>query len=101
MFSEFTQDTMLKNASDAEQLLKLLANKHRLIVLCSLLSDQKSVTELEEITGLSQSALSQHLAKLREANIVDIAKNGKMVIYKISSIEVVSLLSILHLIYCK
>ena len=93
--------TMQRNAAKAEGMLKQLANAKRLMILCSLVGGEKSVGELAEIVGLSSSALSQHLAKMREAELVDAEKRGQMVYYRISSMEAQSLLSTLYLIYCK
>ncbi len=93
--------TMQRNAAKAEGMLKQLANAKRLMILCSLVGGEKSVGELAEIVGLSSSALSQHLAKMREAKLVDAEKRGQMVYYRISSMEAQALLSTLYLIYCK
>jgi ArsR family transcriptional regulator len=92
---------MQKNAAQAEALLKQLANANRLMVLCHLVSGEKTVGELAEAVGLSQSALSQHLAKLREAGLVESDKRGLLVYYRICSMEAQALLSVLHLIYCR
>jgi DNA-binding transcriptional ArsR family regulator len=62
---------------------------------------KKSVGELAEIVGLSSSALSQHLAKLKSFGLVDSNKRGQMVYYHIASMEAQALLSTLYLIYCK
>lgn len=93
--------TMQRNAAKAEAMLKQLANAKRLMILCSLVGGEKSVGELAEIVGLSSSALSQHLAKMREAELVGAEKRGQMVYYRISSMEGQALLSTLYLIYCK
>ena len=93
--------TMQRNSAKAEAMLKQLANAKRLMILCSLVGGEKSVGELAEIVGLSSSALSQHLAKMRDAQLVDAEKRGQMVYYRISSIEAQALLSTLYLIYCK
>lgn len=93
--------TMQRNAAKAEGMLKQLANARRLMILCSLVGGEKSVGELAKIVGLSSSALSQHLAKMREAELVDAEKRGQMVYYRISSMEAQALLSTLYLIYCK
>ncbi len=93
--------TMQRNAAKAEGMLKQLANAKRLMILCSLVGGEKSVGELADIVGLSSSALSQHLAKMREAELVDAEKRGQMVYYRISSMEAQALLSTLYLIYCK
>lgn len=92
---------MQKNAAQAEALLKQLANANRLMVLCHLASGEKTVGELAQAVGLSQSALSQHLAKLREAGLVESDKRGLSVYYRICSMEAQALLSVLHLIYCR
>ena len=94
-------DVMARNAAKAEAMLKQLANANRLMVLCNLISCEKSVGELADIVDLSQSALSQHLAKLRESGLVSSEKRGQMVYYRISSMEAQAILSTLYLIYCK
>lgn len=96
-----TLEAMKKNAGKAEAMLKQLASASRLLILCNLVSGEKTVGELAEIVGLSQSALSQHLAKLRTAELVEAEKRGQMVYYRISSMEAQALLSTLYLIYCK
>jgi ArsR family transcriptional regulator len=92
---------MEKNASSAEAMLKHFANAKRLLILCNLVGGEKSVGELAEIVGLSSSALSQHLAKLKGFGLVDSNKRGQMVYYHIASMEAQALLSTLYLIYCK
>ncbi len=90
-----------KNAAAAELLLKQLANANRLMVLCRLVSGEKTVGELAESVGLSSSALSQHLAKLRASGLVTFDKRGLSVYYRICSMEAQALLSVLYLIYCR
>lgn len=92
---------MQRNASKAEALLKQLANANRLKVLCHLVASEKTVGELADSVDLSQSALSQHLAKLREAGLVTSDKRGLCVYYRICSMEAQALLSVLHVIYCR
>lgn len=92
---------MQKNAAQAEILLKQLANANRLMILCHLVSGEKTVSELAETVGLSQSSLSQHLAKLKDSGLVSSDKRGLMVYYRICSMEAQALLSVLHLIYCR
>jgi ArsR family transcriptional regulator len=98
---QLSPELMKDNAAKAEALLKQLANANRLIVLCNLVSGEKTVGELAENVGLSHSALSQHLAKLREAGLVESDKRGQMVYYRISSMEAQALLSVLYLMFCK
>lgn len=94
-------DVMKINAKKAETLLKLLANAKRLLILCHLLKNEHTVSELETLVGLSQSALSQHLAKLREEGFLGLRKQGHFVYYFICKPEIEAILSTLYLIYCK
>ncbi|RUO23233.1 ArsR family transcriptional regulator [Aliidiomarina iranensis] len=94
-------DQMQANASSAESLLKSLANSHRLMVLCYLVKGEMSVGELEKRIGLSQSSLSQHLAKLREQKIVSFRKEGTTVLYQIADQNALALLESLHGIFCE
>lgn len=77
--------TMQENAAQAEQMLSLLANRHRLMILCSLIEEEKSVGQLVDASPLSQSAVSQHLAKMREAEIVKTRREGQIIYYSIAS----------------
>ncbi len=90
-----------RNAAKAEAMLKQLAHAGRLKILCSLSEGEKSVGELTEIVDLSQSAVSQHLTKLRHAKLVSAERRGQMVYYRLKSMEAQALLSTLYLIFCK
>lgn len=94
-------EVMKKNSLKAEKMLKLLANSKRLLILCNLLRKECSVNELSVLVGLSQSALSQHLAKMREEELVSTNKQGTTIYYRINKPEVEAILSTLYLIYCK
>jgi ArsR family transcriptional regulator len=88
------------SAEQAEVLLKSLANRHRLMILCALQEQAHDVSSLVELVGLSQSALSQHLKILRESNIVVAEKHGVNVFYRISDPVVSAILATLYLAYC-
>ena len=89
-------------AAEAAQFLKLLANEHRLLVLCHLLAaGEASVSSLVGQSGLSQSALSQHLAKLREARLVATRRESQTIHYRIADLKAQRLLRVLHDIYCR
>jgi ArsR family transcriptional regulator len=90
-----------RNAARAEAMLKQLAHAGRLLILCSLTEGERTVGQLMQLVDLSQSAVSQHLAKLRNAKLVEAEKRGQMVYYRISSDEAQSILSALYQIYCK
>lgn len=92
---------MARNASKAEAMLKLLANAKRLMILCHLVESECTVGQLADLVGLSHSALSQHLSKMRKNNLVKSDKRGQMVYYRIGGPEVSAILSTLHLIYCR
>jgi DNA-binding transcriptional ArsR family regulator len=72
------------SAAEAAQLLKILANPQRLTVLCRLSGQEMSVTELGEHVSLSQSALSQHLAKLRAEGLVATRRDAQTIYYRMS-----------------
>ena len=93
------QDLTAKSEK-ASQLLSLMANPHRLGILCALHSGEHSVTALEAIVDLSQSALSQHLAKLREARIVTTRRKAQTIYYSISDQRAERLLAVMHDLFC-
>lgn len=86
--------------SEAIDLLKVIANEKRLMILCSLMDKELSVTELMGIVGLGQSALSQHLALMREKQFVTTRKENQTVYYSICSDEVKSIIEALHKNFC-
>lgn len=88
-------------AREAAGLLRAMANEHRLLVLCHLsVSGDLSVGELVDRIGLSQSALSQHLAKLREEKLVSTRKEAQTVFYRLSDPKAEQLLRLLHQLFC-
>ena len=88
-------------AAEAVSVLKSIAHEGRLLVLCYLSeSGEMSVGELAERVGLSQSALSQHLAKLRAEGLVATRKQAQTVYYRIDQPKVLTLLTVLHDLYC-
>ena len=90
-----------KRAAEAAGLLKALANEKRLMILCKLLEQgEMSVMSLCDNVGLSQSALSQHLAKMREEKIIDFRRDGQTIYYHVSSPDVNRILKTLKYIYC-
>jgi len=89
------------NASHAVELLKAMANEWRLMILCQLSEGEKTVSELQEILGLSQSALSQHLAVLRRERIVRSRKEAQSVSYSLSGDDATKVMHTLHEVFCK
>lgn len=89
-----------EQSKKAELLLKILANSNRLMILCYLIKQPYTVNELVELIDLSQSAVSQHLAKLRQSDIVSAVQMGTKVLYRIQSPQVNAIIAVLQLIYC-
>ena len=84
----------------AARLLKSLAHRDRLKVLCGLLDGELPVAEIEARVGASQSAISQHLAKLREEGIVSCRRDGRQVLYSVSDPLVLDMLTLLYRRFC-
>ncbi len=88
-------------AGEAVELLKAMANQSRLLILCYLAeADDMSVGELASRVGLSQSALSQHLAKLREQRLVSTRKEAQTVFYSVCDPKAAQVLALLHDLFC-
>ena len=87
-------------ASHACELLKAMANEWRLMILCQLSEGEKTVSELQTILGLSQSALSQHLAVLRREKIVVARKHAQSVSYSLAGDEATKVMQTLHELFC-
>ncbi len=87
-------------SEDAADLLGVLANPCRLRILCALLDGERYVSELVAIVDLSQSALSQHLARLREAGIVSTRREAQTIYYAIADGRARRVLGVLAEIYC-
>jgi DNA-binding transcriptional ArsR family regulator len=93
-------EELAPRAGEAAELLALMANEKRLLILCHLLDQELSVNELAERVDLAQSPLSQHLMRLRAMKLVSTRRNGQMILYRLASESVAKLLATLHGIYC-
>lgn len=93
-------EAMARNAGAAAQLLKRLANEKRLMILCALVEGEQSVGALNAAVALSQSALSQHLARLREAGLVSTRRDGQLIYYALAGDKAPAVLQLLHVLYC-
>lgn len=94
-------EKLKENAQNAANLLKAMANERRLLILCQLMQGEKNVTELEHRLPLSQSALSQHLAKLRKENLVKTRREAQTIYYSLQGEEVTAVLGTLHALFCE
>ena len=88
------------NATRAGDMLKVMANQARLMILCHLLDGEKNVQQLQGFVGLSQSALSQQLAILRGQSLVKTRREAQSVFYSLSSPEAETLIATLYHLYC-
>ena len=90
-----------RNAHRASDLLGAMANTSRLMILCQLAGGERSVSDLQPMIGLSQSALSQHLAVLRRKHLVRTRRAGQSIYYSLASGEAASILHTLHEQFCR
>lgn len=92
---------LAENTEVVAELLKAVANQHRLLILCFLATENEmSVNSIVERVGLSQSALSQHLAKLRDEQLVATRRQAQTIFYRIADPRVATLMTTLHKLYC-
>ena len=95
-------EEMERHAGQAAQFLKLMANPHRLMILCHLLDRELSVSQLNEhLSILSQSALSQHLAVLRNSGLVETRREQQTIFYSLASPEVQAIMGELYEQFCR
>ena len=93
-------ETMQTSATRASDMLKLLGHPHRLMVLCELKMGEKSDSELAKKVGMSQSPLSQHLARMRYEDVVETRRDGQTVYYSLKEGEASLLIESLYEIFC-
>lgn len=88
------------SAARAATLLRLLGNERRLMILCQLADGELSVGEIQPRVGLSQSALSQHLALLREEGIVATRRSGQTIFYRLADLAAARIIETLAELFC-
>jgi DNA-binding transcriptional ArsR family regulator len=94
--------TLQKNAGAAAAMLRLLSNERRLLILCLLIeAGELTAGELAVEIGLSQSALSQHLGKMREEGLVECRREAQSMHYRIADPDVKRVIAVLKNIYCE
>jgi DNA-binding transcriptional ArsR family regulator len=93
-------DALICSAQQASAFLKALAHEARLLILCLLIEEEKSVTEIEEILSLRQPAISQQLARLRADGLVETRREGKNIFYSLARPEVREVIGALHRAFC-
>ena len=98
--TDVLENAMEAHAQEAANLMKELSSSSRLMILCALADSELSVNELNEKISLSQSALSQHLARLRHAGLVSTRKDKQTVFYRLAGTAVIDVINVLRTIYC-
>lgn len=93
-------DKMMSSASDASALLKAISHEGRLMILCHLVTGEKSVTELEELLHARQAAVSQQLARLRLEGLVTPRREGKTIYYSLSDDRPRQILEVIYDLFC-
>ena len=91
---------MAANAAEASEFLKALSHEGRLMILCHLSTGEKTVTELEDLLGARQAAVSQQLARLRGDGMVTTRRVGKTVFYSISDPRAAAVVGVVHSLFC-
>ncbi len=94
-------ETLRRHAKRAAALLRALSNENRMLLLCQLVEGEKTVKHLCELVGISQSAMSQHLARLRRDGLVTPSRDRQSVYYAVAGTDVMAILETLHAIYCQ
>lgn len=93
--------TMLRErVGDASQFLKKLSNPDRLLVVCALVGNELSVRQLEDLLGIRQPGLSQQLAELRSAGLIEGRKEGREVFYRLADPRVHAFIETMHRLFC-
>ena len=95
------QEILLANAQEVAAILKQLSNPYRLMILCCLSESELTVGDLNQRIDLSQSALSQHLANLRDSNIVTTRRESQTIFYRIANPKIEDLLAVLQEKFCR
>ena len=93
-------DVMEAAADSASELLKALANRHRLLIICQLIDGERSVGDLAGFLGLRDSTVSQHLALLRKDGLVSARRDAQTIYYSIASDPAREILTALYRVYC-
>lgn len=93
-------DQLMRKARKASNFLKAVSHENRLLLLCLLAERERSVSELENILSMRQSAVSQQLARLRYDGMVDTRRDGKTIYYSLANEDVRRVISVIYDIFC-
>ncbi|MEX8194860.1 ArsR/SmtB family transcription factor [Comamonas guangdongensis] len=98
---ELDLPTMRAHAGTAVTMLKLLGNEDRLLLLCQLSQQERTVGELEQLTGITQPTLSQQLGILRREGLVATRREGKFIWYQLSDARALQLMQAVYQLFCE
>ncbi len=93
-------DSMVDNATKASNFLKAISHEGRLMILCHLVSGEKSVTELEDLLAARQAAVSQQLSRLRLEGLVIPRRDGKAIYYRLADDRPRRILEVVYELFC-
>ncbi len=93
-------DRMVENATRASNFLKAISHEGRLMILCHLVSGEKSVTELEQLLSARQAAVSQQLSRLRLEGLVVPRREGKAIYYRLADDRPARILEVVYELFC-
>lgn len=94
-------EKMVENATKASNFLKAISHQGRLMILCHLVSGEKSVTELEALLSARQAAVSQQLSRLRQEGLVLPRREGKAIYYRLADDKPQRILEVVYELFCK
>ncbi|NNF66666.1 MAG: helix-turn-helix transcriptional regulator [Gammaproteobacteria bacterium] len=97
---ELELEEMEAAADRASKLMKTLGHRDRLMILCQLAEEEKSVGEIAEQLGIRQSPLSQHLARMRNEGLVKTRRESQTIYYSLANSDVTKVIEVLYDIYC-
>lgn len=92
--------SMRAHAGEAVSMLKLLGNEDRLLLLCQIALQERTVSELEQLTGITQPTLSQQLGVLRREGLVSTRREGKYIWYQLADARALQLMQVVHQLFC-
>ncbi len=95
-----TKDFTMNKCNEVSAILKTISHPHRLMILCLLTDGAKTVGDLEDSSGASQSSVSQFLSRMKSEGIVEAQRDGQYIYYEIASAEIKKIIRSLHSIFC-
>lgn len=99
--AKIEKQAMAEAADEAAGILRALSNPSRLMILCHLVEQERTVGEIEEALDLSQAYVSQQLARLRDEGLVTATRDGRMMRYRLSDARVAPVISVLYEQFCR